>query len=399
MDKPKRKISVGLLFSTGGPYEVISRAMRDGALLAFHEVNSCDRFDFELVPQVRDPRGSLLRYSQYAEELLKLREVRHVIGCYTSSSRKDILPIFEKYDGLLWYPSHYEGFETSDNVIYLGATPNHHVVPLMRYILSNGCRSVYCVGANYIWAWEVNRIVRELTLAAGSVLVGERYLRVDDYDVGRIIDEIRALRPDYVINTQIGESSYTFYREFFRMKKIDNSLRDTRLGSCTLCEPELVEIGAGACAGHLSSSVYFSTIDSSKNREFTASYRQAYGERAMTSADAESSYNTVHLLAEALHHAGTVEPDEVQQALNDIEWVAPQGQLRIDSYNNHSYLTPRLGISREDGTFDIIWEADEPRRPDPYLVWLKASNISRSTEGVSGGQQQSHENGVPRNVR
>src|SRR5699024_4337989 len=102
------------------------------------------------------------------------------------------------------------------------------------------------------------------------------------------------------------------------------------------------------------------------NRAFIAAFRRAYGARAMTSADAEASYDTVHLIAEAIHRAGTAEPVAVQRALYEIEWLAPQGRLRIDQHNNHSYLTPRLGVSRENGTFDIIWEADEPVRPDPY---------------------------------
>lgn len=378
MGESKQKIPVGLLFSTQGPYQVVSRAMYYGALLAFSEVNRCDRFDFELVPHMRDPRGDLARYAQYAEELLKLGGVRHVVGCYTSSSRKDIIPIFEKHDSLLWYPSHYEGFETSDNVIYLGAAPNHHVVPLMQYVLRNVGRTVYCVGSNYVWAWENTRIVRELTQAAGGVVVGERYLQVDDRDVGRIVDEIRAVQPDVVVNSLIGESSYAFYRAFAELKNASRDLRGTLIASCSLCEPELVEIGADACAGHLSSSVYFSTIDSDRNRRFITAYRDAHGPRAMSSADAEASYNTVHLMAEAVHHAGTAEPERITEALYEIEWIAPQGRIRIDPNNNHGYLTPRLGVSRADGTFEIIWEAKEPVRPDPYLVWLDAADTLRS---------------------
>ncbi len=396
MSKPK--IPVGVLFSTLGPYEVVGQAMYQGALLAFDEINHSGKYDFELQPLVRDPQGVLPHYEQYAEEMLKPRAIRHVVGCYTSSSRKDILPTFEKYDSLLWYPSHYEGFETSDNVIYLGATPNHHVVPLMRHVLSEGCRRAYCVGANYIWAWEVNRIVRELATAAGSSVIGERYLQIGDCDVGRIINEIRTLQPDYVINTLIGESSYAFYREFARAKNEDTGLRGTRLGSCTLCEPELVEIGPDACAGHVSSSVYFSTIDSPENRTFIARFRQAYGDQATTSAEAEASYNTVRLIAEAIQRAGTADPDEVKQALYGINWLAPQGRLQIDSRNNHSYLTPRLGVSRQDGTFEILWEASEPHCPDPYLVWLNASEFARLTADTND-RNQIHGDGGLRIVR
>ena len=93
----------------------------------------------------------------------------HVVGCYTSSSRKEVLPLFEKHDGLLWYPSHYEGFESSDNVVYTGAAPNQHIVPLAEHLLRHYGTSAYCLGSNYIWAWENNKIMRE------AVLVGRRH--------------------------------------------------------------------------------------------------------------------------------------------------------------------------------------------------------------------------------
>ena len=127
---------IGVLFSNSGPYGVVSGSMRNGALLAFAEINRQKTFGFELEPVVMDPAGDLQRYSVLSAALVD-QGIRHVVGCYTSSSRKEVIPLFEKHDALLWYPSHYEGFESSTNVIYTGAAPNQHIIPLIEYLVGN----------------------------------------------------------------------------------------------------------------------------------------------------------------------------------------------------------------------------------------------------------------------
>ena len=114
----------------------------------------------------------------------------HVVGCYTSSSRKEVLPYFEKYDGLLWYPSHYEGFESSEHVIYTGAAPNQHIVPLAESLLKNCGTRAYCIGSNYIWAWKNNKIMREAVFSAGGVVLAERYFPVGELDFDAVIEQI-----------------------------------------------------------------------------------------------------------------------------------------------------------------------------------------------------------------
>ena len=167
------KIPVGLVFSTNGPYSAVASAMLNGALLAIDEVNTGKDYGFVLEPNFFDPAGKLAGYRGACERMLKHEEVHHVIGCYTSSSRKEVIPCFEKYDGLLWYPSHYEGFETSSNVIYTGAAPNQHLVPLAKHMMKAHGKRAFCIGSNYIWAWENNRILREiLTANGGDVLYG-----------------------------------------------------------------------------------------------------------------------------------------------------------------------------------------------------------------------------------
>ena len=141
-------LRVGYLFSSTGSYELVARSMLNGALLATNEVNA-STLGIHFEPSILNPGGDLSQYSTLATNMLE-RDVRHVVGCYTSSSRKEVIPLFEKHDALLWYPSHYEGFESSTNVIYTGAAPNQHVLPLVEYLLAHHGHRAYCVGSNYI---------------------------------------------------------------------------------------------------------------------------------------------------------------------------------------------------------------------------------------------------------
>jgi branched-chain amino acid transport system substrate-binding protein len=359
---------IGVMFSTTGPYSVVARSMLNGALLAFREIAEADRA-VRLDPVVVNPSGDLSRYREFSCELLS-SGIRHIVGCYTSSSRKEVIPCFEKFDGLLWYPSHYEGFESSDNVIYTGASPNQHVLPLVDYLAPRMGVRAFCVGSNYIWAWENNRIFREALTARGGVVIAERYLSVGDTEFDQVIAAILRERPDFVFNNLIGTSAYAFFRAFraaCRARGIDQA-NEIPVASCTLSEPELAEIGPDAIDGHLSSSVYFSSLQSSANETFTKAYAEAFSGGPASSADAESSYIAVKLLAAALQQAGTDDARAVRAAVANQRLPAPQGEVRIDPQTYHAWLTPRIGRSLPNGQFELLLEARSPVAPDPYLV-------------------------------
>jgi ABC-type branched-subunit amino acid transport system substrate-binding protein len=364
-------ICIGLLFSTTGPYATIGRAMSNGSLLAIHEVNASDAFPFVLEPVIANPDGRNANYAEMACSMLASERLVHVVGCYTSSSRKEVLPHFEKYDGLLWYPSHYEGFESSEHVVYTGAAPNQHIIPLAEYLLRTFGSRAYCVGSNYIWAWENNKIMREVVQSAGGIVLAERYFPVGETDFAAVIEQIIDAQPNFMFNTLIGVSAYAFFRAFRRaaeQRGIDQP-RILPIASCSLSEPELVEIGPDACAGHVSSSVYFESIETRVNKAFVSSYKRSFPQAGPTSADAEASYLAVHLLALAIRRARTADPLAVRAALANVAITAPQGEVHVDRDNRHCYLTPRIGVSNAAGGFDIIYEAARPLKPDPYLVW------------------------------
>jgi branched-chain amino acid transport system substrate-binding protein len=361
-------LQVGYLFSSTGSYELVARSMLNGALLAAAEINASD-LGIRLEPTVLNPGGNLSQYSALAATLLE-RNIRHVVGCYTSSSRKEVIPLFEKHDALLWYPSHYEGFESSTNVIYTGAAPNQHVLPLVEYLLAHHGHRALCVGSNYIWAWENNRILRESVLARGGSVLAERYFAIGETDFHQAIEAIIAARPSFVFLTLIGTSAYQFFRDFrvaCRTRGIDQA-REIPVASCSLSEPELQAIGDDAVDGHLSSSVYFCSIESPANLRFLNAYESRFPEGPTASADAEASYNAVWLLARAAAAAGTDEPRAVKAELVRQHLDAPQGAVWIDDQTFHAYLTPRIGRSNRKARFDLVSEARAPVQPDPYLV-------------------------------
>lgn len=364
-----RRYRIGVLFSDSGPYGTVSRSMRNGAMLAFEDISRAGGPDIELEPVAADPAGEPARYPELSAGLLG-QDIRHVVGCYTSSSRKDVIPHFEKHDALLWYPSHYEGFESSNNVIYTGAAPNQHIIPLIQYLLNNVGKRAYCVGSNYIWAWENNRILREGLAVSGGSVVGERYLAVGEKDHEKVIRAILEARPDFVFNTLIGTSAYTFFRDLRAACTAAglDQVNTLPIASCSLSEPELLEIGPDAMDGHLSSSVYFSRIGSPANQRFVADYRRMFPGGPSVSADAEAAYIAVRLLAAAIASAGTDDVNAVREAVAHQRLEAPQGPVHIDGQTNHAYLTPRIGRSNSEGEFDVVYAASQPVRPDPYLV-------------------------------
>ncbi|MFD1703391.1 transporter substrate-binding domain-containing protein [Methylopila henanensis] len=363
---------IGLMFSSTGPYSSVAEPMLNGALLAVSEVNAAG--EVRLDPVVVNPGGDLSRYAALSSQLLS-SGIKQVVGCYTSSSRKEVIPAFEKYDGMLWYPSHYEGFESSDNVVYTGAAPNQHILPLIDFLMSSYGDRAFCVGSNYIWAWENNRILREMVTARGGTVLAERYLPVGETDFAKTIEAIILARPSFVFSSLIGVSGYSFIRrlrETCVARGIDQPAV-MPVASCNLNELDLVDIGDGAMDGHISSSVYFSSLQTPESRAFVESYAKAYPDKPWASADAEASYIAVKLLAAAMSGAGGDEIGAVRRALADQRLAAPQGEVSVDAETMHLCLTPRIGRSRADASFDVIRQEPAPIRPDPYLVRFSAT--------------------------
>jgi urea transport system substrate-binding protein len=376
MKKPS--VPLGLVFSRSGPYAMMAGEMRKSALMAIDEVNRSDEFDFTFTPHLRDPGGVVAAYHTACDDLIREEQVDHIVGCYTSASRKQVIPIVERTERLLWHPARYEGFESSDNVIYVGAAPNHNVVPLVRHMLDQVSSDVFCIGSNYVWTWETNRVIREIVTSAGGRILAERLLELGETAVDHIVREIVDRKPPAVFNTLVGESSYVFVRALHEAM-IGARLTIPML-SCSLCEPELKLIGSAASVGYITSSAYFESIERPENRAFVARWKAGHGADSSPSVDGQSTYVCVMLLARAIRRAGSTNVGAVRRAAANHRYDSPQGPVWVDPDNNHCFLTPRLARSVPGCQFKIFWEADAPVRPDPYLSNLDLTAVGTRLE-------------------
>lgn len=388
----RREIPLGLLYSVTGTYGAIGRDALDGALLAVDEINGDPTGQVCFQVHVDDPGGNIDEYHRMIEVMLRRDGCRHIAGTITSIARKEVIPITEKYDALLWYILPYEGFEVCENVIYTGAAPNQHILPLFEHMLTHYGKRVYLTGSNYVWGWEVNRIARELIAATGGEVLGERYLPLGDEDVSRMIAEVEHKRPDFILNNLIGASSYAFLRAYRELAARDPDFSPHRrpVASCDLTECELAEIGSEAAQGHLCSAVYFENIAVPLNRAFRKKATSRFGADRPLSTFLVAGYEAVHMIAKAVAEAGTDEIEPVRQALYTHTFDTAMGPIAIDPKTNHAALTPYLGRINENLSFDIIEAAANPVPADPYLVNFDAGRFAETVANARSNKAGRH---------
>ncbi|MBS7538835.1 transporter substrate-binding domain-containing protein [Ancylobacter lacus] len=359
---------IGVLFSRKGYMQVPESEHFRGTALAVEEINLAGGvLGQPIEPVCYDPESSPELYRRYAEQLLTEDNISTIFGCCTSSCRKAILATVERRNALLWYSSLYEGFEYSPNVIYTGAAPNQNGIQLARHLFTTYGKSFYLVGSDYIYPRESNRIMRDVVAREGGEVVAETYVPVVPHpdQINRVVADIRRKAPAVVFSTVVGQGAQLFYRAF-REAGLDP--RTMPIASLTMAEGEIRAIGPELCVGHITSAPYFSTVDTPQNHRFVAAYRARFGRDAPVTMYAEAAYFQIHLFADALARAGSLDTQRLVEAALGTEFDAPQGRIRIDPDNNHTFLRPRIGMVNEHGDFDIVWEARAPLKPDPYLV-------------------------------
>ncbi|QNN56099.1 transporter substrate-binding domain-containing protein [Diaphorobacter ruginosibacter] len=362
-------LRVGILFSETGTTSTIGQSQLQGTLLAIDEINRAGGvLGRELVAVRRDPASTPSRFAPLAEELIVQEKVNTIFGCYMSSSRKAVLPVVEKWNKLLFYPTLYEGFEFSANIIYTGAAPNQNSVQLADFMTSSFGARVYLIGSDYIYPYESNRIMRELVLQhpEGEIL-GERYLPLmaTEVDYRAVMEDVRNKRPDFIFSTVVGDSTAQLYRAYadagFNPKEIP-------IASLTTSEAEIAQMGFDVAAGHFTSAPYFQSIQSVANQRCLASLKKLFGDDCRPNLCWEASYFQMHLFANAFRKTGSDTISELLPHLLGSEFDAPQGRVRIDPGNHHTWLYPRIGRSNAQGGFTILREATRAVSPDPYLV-------------------------------
>lgn len=359
---------LGVLFSDTGATAVIEQSQKNGALLAIEEINEAGGVAGRPIEAVTyDPGSVPAEYGRLAEKLIVEDCVSVLIGCYMSSARKEVLPVVERRNALFFYPTLYEGFEYSPNVIYGGACANQNSVPLASYLLENYGSRFYFVGSDYIYPRESNRVMRNILRQGGGEVVGEHYLPISSGAdaFAPILADIAEKQPDVIFSTVVGDSTVAFYRAYH---EAGHDARKRPIASLTTNEAEIAHIGASAAVGHITAAPYFRTVASPENQRFLANYSRKFGSDALVTSCCESAYFQVHMFAEALDRVRTLDSDQLREALLGATFNAPQGQVKIDPDNNHTYLHARIGKVDEHGDFIIQREVVRPIKPDPYLV-------------------------------
>jgi branched-chain amino acid transport system substrate-binding protein len=388
----RKEIPIGLLYSIVGTYDLIGQDCLAGAIMALDEINANERYDFRLSPQIENPGGNIDEYQRLTESMLRTYGCRQIIGTVTSISRKEITPIIEKNDGLLWYIAPYEGFECCDNIIYTGACPNQHIVPMFEQVIPEFGKRVYLTGTNYVWGWEVNRIARELITSCGGEVTGENYLPFQSTDVERMIDAIRETRPSFILNNLIGYSSYAFFRAYYSAGRTDKFFHPDNcpIISCNLTECELAKIGFDAAKGHLSIAPYFENLDTPENKAFLKSYHATKAKNQPVSAFFVNAYVTVNYLAEAIQASGSDDIEVVKNGLFDKKFETPLGETLISSKTNHATLPSYIGQIRSTGGFDILPSKQQVQVADPYLVNFDVDQFAKDVAAAEKRHTISH---------
>jgi branched-chain amino acid transport system substrate-binding protein len=359
---------VGVLFSQTGVTSAIERTQVNATLLAIEEINASGGvLGRPIEPVMYDPASDPKKFRTFAERLFQVDRIKLLFGCYMSSTRKAVQPVVEAHRGLLFYPTLYEGFEYSRHCIYTGAAPNQNSLQLAKFLLSAFGNRFLFVGSNYVYPYESNRVMGDFVAQGKGKVLDEIYvpLHPADKDFDKVISRIKKTSPDVIFSTVVGTGTATLYRAY-RAAGFDPTKMP--IASLTTSEAEVAEMGAEAAEGHITAAPFFETLSSPAARRFVTSFKEKYGADAPVTAGAEAAYFQLHLAMRAVAKCGSDDPEQVLANLRDAECDAPQGRVRIDPENNHTYLWPRIARLDRNGRFQTVWNPGVRVKPDPYCI-------------------------------
>jgi urea transport system substrate-binding protein len=359
-------IKVGILHSLSGTMSISEVSVKDAEVMALEEINAAGGVMGKQVEWViEDGASDWPTFAEKAKKLLESDNVATVFGCWTSASRKAVLPVFEGLNGLLWYPVQYEGLESSPNIFYTGATTNQQIVPSVEYLLEEGMTKFFLLASDYVFPRTANQIIKAQLAASGGETIAEEYTPLGHTDYSTVINKIRSAGADVIYNTLNGDSNVAFFKQFKDAGFTPDTLPTL---SVSVAEEEVRGIGADVMAGHLVAWNYYQTTPGSVNEKFVAAYKAKYGDNRVTADPIEAGYIGVYLWKLAVEKAGDTSVEAVRAAAKDIEFEAPEGLVKINGENQHISKTVRIGKIRDDGLIDEIWATDGPVEPDPYLT-------------------------------
>lgn len=362
----RRPIVVGLLHSRTGPMAVSERSMIDAEVLALEEINAAGGLLGRPVRWVIADGGSdPPTFGREAERLVEQRPAV-IVGCWTSASRKSVLPVVEAHDHLLIYPMAYEGLEQSPNIVYTGAAPNQQITPAVQWCHDTlGARRFFLVGSDYIWPHCVNAIAADQIKGFGAEVVGEAYVPFGSREVADVVRRILAAAPDVILCSVAGDSGVAFARGLR-----EAGVRPEKIPVVTfaMAEDEVRDLPAGDMLGNYASWSYFQSLDRPENQAFVRAFKARYGADRTTSDVMAAAYNSVHLWAQAVREAGTADVRQVRTALRHQSRNAPEGVIAVDPETQHTWRPVFIGRIRADGQFDIVWTSRTAVRPVPFPI-------------------------------
>ena len=360
-------IVVGILHSQTGPMAVSEKSMIDAEILALEEINEAGGLLGRPVEWViADGASDWPKFAEQAKHLIEEDKVCVVFGCWTSASRKSVLPVFEASDHLLVYPMAYEGLEQSPNIVYTGAAPNQQITPAVQWCHEKlGARRFFLIGSDYIWPHCVNAIISDQLVGLGAERVGEVYVPFGSTDLDAAVRQIVAAKPDVVLSSVVGDSALAFAK---KMREAGVRPEKTPVLTFALGENEIRTMSSADIVGNYASWNYFQSIDRPENLKFVTAFKARFGAERSISAVMEAAYNSVKLWAQAVQEGGTADVRQVRYALRHQSMNAPEGIIAIDPETQHSWLPVAIGRIRQDGQFDVVWTSNTAVRPVPFPI-------------------------------
>ena len=388
----KEPIKIGILHSLSGTMAISEVSLRDTVVMAVEEINAKGGVMGRMIETVVvDPASNWNLFAEKAKQLLLQDKVAVVFGCWTSVSRKYVLPVFEENNGLLFYPVQYEGEECSRNVFYTGAAPNQQAVPAVDYLMSKeggGFTKFYLLGTDYVYPRTTNQILRAMLLAKKVPVdrIMEEYTPFHHQDYQTICGKLKKFAAGggaAVISTINGDSNVPFYKEF-----ANQGLRaeDAPIMAFSVAEDELRGMATSAPVGHLAAWNYYQSIDTQQNKQFVSNFK-AYckknnlpdGDKRVTDDPIEAAYFGVYIWKQAVEKAGSSEVDKVRKAVYGSKFLAPGGEIMMDAANHHTHRPVLIGEILADGQFKVVSRSKGLVKPEP---WSEYTNPDKGCDWV-----------------
>ncbi|GAA5234841.1 urea ABC transporter substrate-binding protein [Verticiella sediminum] len=360
------EVVVGQLHSATGTMAISETGSIQAEQLAIDQINAAGGILGRKIRVIQEDGASdWPTFAEKARKLLVSDHVAAVFGCWTSASRKAVLPIFEKENGLLYYPTFYEGLEQSKNVFYTGQEATQQILAGLDWVnREKKAKTFYLIGSDYIWPRTSNKIARKhIENVLKGEVVGEEYYPLGHTQFGSLINKIKLRKPDVIYAIVVGGSNVSFYKQ---LKAAGVTADKQTLLTISVTEDEMLGIGGENAAGFYSCMKYFQSLDNPNNKAFVEAFKAKYGPNSVIGDVTQAAYLGPWLWKMAVEKAGTFDVDKVVEASSDIEFKqAPEGYVKIHP-NHHLWSRTRVGQIQPDGQFTVVFETPELIEPDPF---------------------------------